>query len=286
VRARRGPDVTLRALPLPDLPVWRSEPAVEPTALAVVLFTVARWSAWSRSRWLLRSPRRPAYVWCVKGVDADEPTRPEVSAITNGSQSRENEMDVIETGPRRPPLPWSQGRGIAGLLVAALVVGALAGYLAGIRHAEARTAGPGPHASTTDSVAPLAAQSVPRTGNQCSAQLGDRLQLGVEIVNQSATTVTLHRVETVLPLDGLRATASAWGSCGQLSSVDAATPHSLPPGATTWLTITFDVLIPCPAAIPVLFTLTYTQAGHTTISDLSGFPDLGDVPYTRCPAGS
>jgi hypothetical protein len=197
-------------------------------------------------------------------------------------------MDVIETGPRRPPLPWSQGRGIAGLIAAALVVGAIAGYLAGARHAEtqARTAGPRPHASTAGSVAPLAAQPVTRTGNQCSAQLGDRLQLGVEIVNQSATTATLRRVETVLPLDGLRATASAWGSCGQLSSVDAATPHSLPPGATIWLTITFDVLIPCPAPIPVLFTLTYTQAGHTTTSDLRGFPDLGDVPYTRCTDGS
>jgi hypothetical protein len=197
-------------------------------------------------------------------------------------------MDVIETGPRRPPLPWSQERGIAGLVVAALAAGAVAGYLVGIRDVEtqAGTAGPGPHASTTGSAAPLAAQSVTRTGNRCSAQLGDRLQLGVEIVNQSATTATLRRVETVLPLDGLRATASAWGSCGQLPSVDAATPHSLPPGAVTWLTTTFDVLIPCPAPIPVLFTLTYTQAGHTAVSDLRGFPDLGDVPYTRCTAGS
>ena len=223
----------------------------------------------------------------MKGIDADGPTRPEVSAITNGSQSRENEMDVIETGPRKPPLPWSQKRGIAGLVAAALVVGAIAGYLTGTRHAEtqARTAGPGPHASTTGSVVPLDAQPVTRTGNRCSAQLGDRLQLGVEIVNQSATTATLRRVETVLPLNGLRATASAWGSCGQLS-VDAATSHSLPPGATTWLTSTFDVLVPCPAPIPVLFTLTYTQAGHTAISDLGGFADLGNVPYTRCAASS
>lgn len=219
----------------------------------------------------------------MKGIDADGPTRPEVSAITDGSQSRENEMDVIETGPRKPPLPWSQKWGIAGLIAAALVVG----YLAGTRHAEiqARTAGPGPHASTTGSVVPLDAQPVTRTGNRCSAQLGDRLQLGVEIINQTATTVTLRRVETVLPLNGLRVTASAWGSCGQLS-VDAATSHSLPPGAITWLTSTFDVLVPCPAPIPVLFTLTYTQEDRTVISDLNGFADLGDVPYTGCAADS
>ncbi|MDP9847135.1 hypothetical protein J2853_006346 [Streptosporangium lutulentum] len=224
----------------------------------------------------------------MKDIDADRPTGPEVSAIISGSQSRENEMDIIETGPRRPPLSWSRGRGVTGLVAAALAVGAVAGYLVGIRHAEtqARTAGPGSHASATDSVAPLDAQAVTGTGTRCSAQLGGRLQLGVEIVNRSATTATLLRVETALPLNGLRATASAWGGCGQLPPVDTATSHSLPPGATTWLTSTFDVLIPCPAPIPVLFTLTYTQEGHTVSSDLRGFPDLGDVPYTRCTAGS
>lgn len=222
----------------------------------------------------------------MKGVNANGPTRPEVGAITSGSQARDNEMDVIEIGPRRPPLPWWRGPGIAGPIAVALVAGAITGYLAGIRRAETQdhTARPGPHAPTTASVVTAKAQPVTGTGNRCSAQLGDRLQLGVEIVNRSATTATLDRIEPVLPLNGLRATTSAWGSCGQLSYMDARTPHPLPPGAITWLTITFDVLMPCPAPMPVLFTLTYTQAGDTAISDLGGFPDLGNVPYTRCTA--
>lgn len=214
------------------------------------------------------------------------PTRPEVGAIISGSQSRDNEMDVIETGPRRSLLPSWRGRGTAGLIAVALVVGAVMGYLTGIRSnaPQARTDGPGPHASPTDSVVKDETQLVTWTGNRCSAQLGDRLQLGVEIVNQSATTATLRRVEVILPLHGLRATASAWGSCGQMSPVDTGTPHQLPPDAITWLTITLDVLIPCPTPIPVILNLTYTQGDHTATSDLHSFPDLGNVPYTRCTA--
>ncbi|MDT5028974.1 MAG: hypothetical protein QOE61_5400, partial [Micromonosporaceae bacterium] len=94
----------------------------------------------------------------------------------------------------------------------------------------------------------------------------------------SATGATLHQVQAVLPLRGLRPTASAWGSCGQLSPVPSTRDYSLPAGATAWLTITFDVLIPCPGSLPVLFTLNYTQSGRAGIADLRGFPDLGDVP--------
>jgi hypothetical protein len=61
----------------------------------------------------------------------------------------------------------------------------------------------------------------------------------------------------------------------------------LPPGAAPWLTVTFDMLIPCPAPLPALFTLDYTEAGRVGVADLSGFSDLGDVPYhsPECPTG-
>jgi hypothetical protein len=48
--------------------------------------------------------------------------------------------------------------------------------------------------------------------------------------------------------------------------------------------MTFDVLTPCPGALPVLFNISYSQAGKVDISYLGGFNDLGDVPYTRCSA--
>jgi hypothetical protein len=125
------------------------------------------------------------------------------------------------------------------------------------------------------------------TGARCSAQHGAQLQLGLEVVNRSGTIATLRRLDPVLPLGGLRPSASAWSGCGQLTPVPAG-DRALAAGATTWLTMTFDVLDRCPAPLPVGFTLTYTQAGRPAVADLRGFPDLGDVPYTgtRCPQSS
>src|SRR5262249_35047497 len=110
-------------------------------------------------------------------------------------------------------------------------------------------------------------------GNRCSVQLGDQLQLGVEVVNLSTVGTTLLRADVSLPLGGLRVAAVAWGSCGQLSAVRGANPYPLPSGATAWLTMTFDVLIPCPGPLPVLFNVTYVRAGQAAVSDLSGFND-------------
>lgn len=76
----------------------------------------------------------------------------------------------------------------------------------------------------------------------------------------------------------------AWGSCGQLAAVDDADPHALPSGATAWLRMTFDVLVPCPKPMPVIFTATYPQAGTVAVSAVGGFSDLGDVSYTGCSA--
>jgi hypothetical protein len=185
-----------------------------------------------------------------------------------GDQVR-GQTDIIEHGP--PPRRT--------VLVAALVVAAgVAGFLLGGRHSTP----PSPRPS-----APPAIQPIAGTGQRCSAQLGARLQLGVEIVNESANPVTLHRVEEILPLAGLRATSGAWGTCGQLSP-PAGGDHPLAGAATTWLTITFDVLVPCPAPLPVLFAVRFTQAGVDGVVEVPGFPDLGDVPYTstKCRDGS
>jgi hypothetical protein len=183
-------------------------------------------------------------------------------------------MDVIESGAERPPGP--PRRIAVGLAVLLIAVAATAGYLVGSRH----RANPAPSSSTPAVVDPLLA-----TSKRCSVQLKDRLQLGIEIMNQSAATVTLRQVQPRLPLHGLRATATTWGGCGQLPPT-AEGDYPLPAGATTWLTITFDVLVPCPGPIPVLFTVDYTQASRAGTADLPGFPDLGGVPYTsaKCPS--
>ncbi|MFC6080132.1 hypothetical protein [Sphaerisporangium aureirubrum] len=170
---------------------------------------------------------------------------------------------------------------MAVLALVLIVVAAMAGYLVGSRHAAA-TATPG---TPSSSLTPAVTEPIAWTSKRCSVQLKDRLQLGIEIVNQSTTDVTLRQARPVLPLHGLNATTTTWGGCGQLSPTAAGADYPLPAGATTWLTITFDVLVPCPAPIPVMFTVNYTQSSHSGTADLPGFSDLGDVPYTsaKCP---
>jgi hypothetical protein len=176
--------------------------------------------------------------------------------------------------------------GVVGLISVALVVGAIAGYVLGTQRAEQKTGTtvPAGGAPTPRLLVSAGAQPPTGTGNRCSVQLGDKLQLGVEIINMSTAGATLLRASVDLPLGGLRVTATAWGSCGQLSAIDGANPYPLPSGATTWLRMTFDVLTPCPGPLPVLFNLSYSQAGKVAVSHLGGFDDLGDVPYTRCSA--
>jgi hypothetical protein len=179
-------------------------------------------------------------------------------------------IDVIESGP---PPPHRIGIGFALVLI---VAAALVGYLYGSRH-RAATATP---VTPSPSAAPADAEPLAATRNRCSVQLKDRLQLGIEMINQSPTTMTLRQAKAVLPLRGLRPTATTWGSCGQLPPAAKGSDYPLPAGATTWLTITFDVLVPCPGPLPVLFTVDYTQSGVLATADLPGFNDLGDVPYT------
>jgi hypothetical protein len=162
--------------------------------------------------------------------------------------------------------------------VVLIVAGAMVGYVIGAQRGDTTTVTPSPPA-TPAVVQPLAA-----TTKRCSVQLEDRLQLGIEIVNESTTALTLNQVRAVLPMQGLRATVTTWGGCGQLPPA-ATGDYPLAAGATTWLTITFDVLVACPGPRPVRFTVPYTQAGRSGFADLPGFPDLSGVPYTsaKCP---
>ncbi|HEY2668843.1 MAG TPA: hypothetical protein VGJ07_00555 [Rugosimonospora sp.] len=203
-------------------------------------------------------------------------------AIRVTADGGEGGTDIIEAGRATAPLSWRRST-VAWIVAAAVVVGAAAGYLAGIRRDS--TTGTAPSAGPSLSVP----QPLAGTGSRCAIQVGDRLQLGVEIVNHSAGTVTVDRVTPYLPLQGLRAVATAWGSCGQLSPLGtypipggAFGAQPIPDGAARWLTITFDVLVPCPQALPVAFALQYEEAGHADNAQVWGFPDLGDVAYTGC----
>jgi hypothetical protein len=197
--------------------------------------------------------------------------------------------DVLEVGGGRRLVPrwlWPPG----GLMVggAALLAGLAFGYAAGAQ----RSAGPAAPPSPSRAVAPaepFSAGGFPlsQSGPQCSVQAGRELQVGVQIMNLSPAVVRLRRVEVVLPLGGLRVISQVWGPCGELPAAGQAPAGILPPalgqGASSWFTVTFQVLVRCPQPLPVQFTLDYAQQGQLAAIRLPGFPDLSQVPYSGCP---
>jgi hypothetical protein len=190
-------------------------------------------------------------------------------------------MDTIETGS--PAGSWlSSLRVRVGLLVAvALIVGGLGGFYVGRGSPESA---PPRHPTQPTAQILVSGNGQPptATGNRCSAQLGDTLQLGLEIVNSSTSNVILQHADVTVPLAGLLLTQTVWGTCGQVGGAVAANFYLLAPGATVWLRMTFDVLTKCPAPLPVQVNLVYARGGANAVTFLGGFSDLGDVPYTGC----
>jgi hypothetical protein len=228
-----------------------------------------------------------------------------------GSSPRADDSaaDVVEQGGRRifpslnwPSMNWRPPRGAAILLTVGLIIGLAAGYAAGYRQAPRNaTVPPTASASPAPSVpAPAPLQTVVNgaaitgtvlTGGlaltqdtgTCSVQSGRELQLGVQIANGSTEPIGLGGFRTVLPLSGLKVVSQQWAPCGVIGAVQV--PATLAPGDSAWLSVTVQVLVACPAPIPVQFVVGYTYAGGAATVNLPGFPDLGNVPYTGCRSG-
>jgi hypothetical protein len=189
------------------------------------------------------------------------------------------DVEVISFGgsdgpPRRRPVPP------IAVIVLALAVGGVAGYLIGARPTvPVSTPSPTPTLAT----GPANGDVVVATGARCSQQIGNRLQLGLEVTNASPELVVLASVEPMLPLGGLRSRARSWGPCGQLSP-PATGSRELAPAATIWFTETFQVDLKCPAPLPVQFVIDYTRHARAARAYLTGFVDLGEVPYSGCDA--
>jgi hypothetical protein len=201
---------------------------------------------------------------------------------------RSQQPDIVEQGGRRFrslnwSLKWRPTRGAAILLAVGLAAGLVLGYAAGVRQAP-RSASPPRPVTVSPSPVPLAVASpvLMQTTGTCSAQAGRELQLGVEVTNQSTKNVTLGLVHPVLPLGGLKAVSQQWGPCGALATGQDSSV--LAPGASIWFTVTFEVLVKCPGPFPVQFTIDYNYDGQAGTEGMPGFPDLGQVPYTGCPA--
>jgi hypothetical protein len=208
--------------------------------------------------------------------------------------------DVLDLGGRRRPVPrwwpaprwWPPSAALVGAV--ALLAGLAAGYTVGARHAGSARH-PGEHAAPPSPsraaapTAPFSAGGFPlsQSGPQCSVQSGRDLQVGLQITNLSPAAVRLRRLTVILPLGGLRVISQAWGPCGELRASREARGSTVPPtlgrGASSWFTVTFQVLVRCPHPLPVQFTLGYDQQSRLAAIRLPGFPDLGQVPYSGCP---
>ena len=196
--------------------------------------------------------------------------------------------DVLELGGRRRRVPrWRPASATLVPGIVALLAGLAAGYAAGARHAGEHAAPPSPSRAAAPAK-PFSAGGFPlsQSGPRCSVQTGRELQVGLQITNLSPAAVRLRRVEVRLPLGGLKVTSQAWGPCGELPAADGAPGSLRPPalgrGASSWFTVTFQVLVRCPQPLPVQFTLDYDQLGRRAAIRLPGFPDLGQVPYSGC----
>jgi len=166
----------------------------------------------------------------------------------------------------------------------ALVLGVGVGYAVGRNQAPSRPAvAPSAKGSTASAAPALSLPELGQSGQQCSEQIGRRLQLGVQVTNESASSVRLSNVRVILPLHGLKPTAHAWGTCGQLPGSPNPQATLVSAGGSAWFTVTFRVLERCPGALPVQFLLSYDRGGRPWTVRLPGFVDLGHVPYSGCP---
>lgn len=168
---------------------------------------------------------------------------------------------------------------------AGLVIGLVGGFAAGTLHAGKRGGPPaqlGPTASGALISVGGSGYPLGQSGPPCFAQTGTQLQLGMQITNFSSAPATLDSVKVILPLGGLKVISQSWGVCGELPGSFSAPETTMLPAATTWFSVTFQVLVKCPQPLPVQFTLNYTQNGRPASARLPGFDDLGQITYPGC----
>jgi hypothetical protein len=212
-----------------------------------------------------------------------------------GNESAADESragDVIEQGTGSPR--WRPSRAAIVLAAVTLLVGLAAGYAAGKggSHSDPGATAPRPGAAAStvtgspDNALAAAGLAIEQLPESCATQTGSQLQLGVELMNQSAATVTLTGMKPVFPGDAgaLRELSWQWAPCDAITYGLYQPTIPLPPGSTAWLSVTLKVLVSCPAAYPVQFSVSYSSGGVHAASNLSGFPDLGQVPYMGCPS--
>jgi hypothetical protein len=218
-----------------------------------------------------------------------------------------SEPDILEQGgrPRRPRLPspgWRPSRGASILAAVTLAIGLAVGYAAGHGQGRGTVAAPekpaapagqasgGVTSGTIVAAAPPASigfsgPALTEDPGTCSVQAGRDLELGIPVTNQSGETVLLESVKPVPLVSGmLKVLSWRWDPCGFDNDGIVPDTVALGPGETTWVTAVVRPLVACPAPAPLQFQVTYSVNSRKSTFNLPGFPDLGAVHYSGCPA--
>lgn len=181
----------------------------------------------------------------------------------------------------RTPRRWTVSPGwLAGFLAVVLAAGIGVGYLIDR---------PGRHRAAAPTVTVTAAPSAPAfildpINNLCYGIPAPphQLMLGVEVANNTKSPVVLDSLVGAFPLGQLRQVDTQVGQCDD-NSTERVNGHVVDPGAAVWLSLTVEVLIACPAPLPVVFKLNYHGSdGSPGSQEVPGFPDLGGIPYRGC----
>src|SRR5215469_5569778 len=174
--------------------------------------------------------------------------------------------------PRIPRLPGPRGvvfRAAAISLGIGLLIGLGIGYFA-IGPAGKKAPRP-----------PFIATAIETTGARCAVLSGKNLQLGIQLINDSDSQVTLGRITTLFPMGGLRGISGGVGTCGVLlPSLVHASP--LPPRSTEWIVATVAMHMACPQPYPVWFKVSYSVGDKKSSVVIAAFPDLGQVHFGQC----
>jgi hypothetical protein len=177
--------------------------------------------------------------------------------------------------------PRSAGRVAIAAALISLALGLIIGFVAG--HLTAHPASKR-HSTASRSVViwpQFLTTVISATGARCAVQVGRTLQLGIELINESRSQITLGRISATFPISGLRAISGSIGACGALPGL--VQPYiPMPPASTEWIVVTVAVHVACPQAYPVWFKVAYSAGGKNSEVVITGFPDLGQVRYDHC----
>lgn len=188
-----------------------------------------------------------------------------------------------------PPLrPASQlgraGKLTVALVAAALVLGAVGGYLGGYQVGDTHGRSLVPKPKPSPPALAVTSFGLAETGTQCATATGNRLQTGVEVVNGSPGPVRLGALTATFPRGGIvKVTRAVWGPCDSLSYPTAPNGGLLPTGASTWLSVTVTTAGECPGGLPIEYVASFDQDGQTYTVALPGYVDLGSIHANGCP---